>query len=458
METTEQPDTTSVGHDGIRWRRRTCPLTTEATPPSLPPFDPEPIEWTPLGDDFEGFEQGVLEVPIDYANPDDGSFELFLVRRLASDPSNRIGSMLVNPGGPGFGGTSLALSADLLWSEDLNDRFDIVGWDPRGTGLSEPFIDCIDDYDQYFGTTDITPDDDAERQQNIDLARDFAERCVENNEDIIQFVGTNNSARDIDSIRRALGEDEITYYGLSYGSELGGTWTTLFPDTVRAAVLDGAADPNADELGRGLQQIAGFEATLTTFLDQCSNNPECAFHNDGDAEGAFDQLMLKIDEKPLPADPDRPPVTRSVALQGVVEAMYSDFLWPELEEALAAAAQGDGTRFARLERFVPRTAARRHVGQLAGGVSDDPLHGLRRALRRSRKRMPRASSSTRSPHACLQERWATTCARSSRRRTIHASRSPAPEPGRSSCAGPPATQPRRCRALATWPKRSKMDA
>ena len=84
----------------------------------------------------------------------------------------------------------------------------------------------------------------------------------------------------------------------------------------------------------GLQQIAGFEATLATFLDQCSNNPDCAFHNDGDAEGAFDQLMLKIDEKPLPADPDRPPVTRGVALQGVVEAMYADVMWPELEAGL----------------------------------------------------------------------------------------------------------------------------
>ena len=119
---------------------------------------------------------------------------------------------------------------------------------PAAPAQSEPAIDCIDDYDEYFAGTDITPDDEAERQQIIDLAEDFADQCVESSEDFLQFVGTNNTARDMDTIRRALGEDEISYFGFSYGSELGGTWATLFPDTVRAAVLDGAADPNADEL------------------------------------------------------------------------------------------------------------------------------------------------------------------------------------------------------------------
>ena len=222
-----------------------APATTEAVATSLPPFEPEPIEWTSLGD---GIEEAQLEVPIDYANPDAGTFSLYLVRHLADDPTARIGSLLVNPGGPGFGGTYLAGTPSSIYSPDLLDRFDIVAWDPRGTGLSEPAIDCIDDYDQYYAGTDITPDDDAERQQIIDVAEDFADHCVENNEDIIQFVGTNNSARDMDAIRRALGEDEISFFGFSYGSELGGTWATLFPDTVRAAVLDGAADPTADEL------------------------------------------------------------------------------------------------------------------------------------------------------------------------------------------------------------------
>ena len=340
VETTEVNETTEVGVTTEPVETTDVPETTEPTPASLPPFEPGPIEWSSIGD---GLEEGRLEVPIDYANPDDGTFSLYLVRRLASDPDARIGSLLVNPGGPGFGGTVLAESAEFIYSPDLLASFDIVGWDPRGTGESEPFIDCIDNYDDYYSGTDITPDDEAERQQIIDLAEDFADQCVERSEEFVQFVGTNNSARDMDTIRRALGEDEISYFGFSYGSELGGTWATLFPDTVRAAVLDGAADPNADELAGSLQQVAGFEATLETFLARCSDNPNCAFHNDGDAEGAFDQLMRKIDEKPLPTVADRPLLTRGVALQGVAEAMYSDVLWGELEEALASALQGDGS-------------------------------------------------------------------------------------------------------------------
>jgi pimeloyl-ACP methyl ester carboxylesterase len=312
--------------------------TTEPTE-AAETFEPAPIEWTAVGDQLE---EGRLEVPIDYANPDAGTFDLYLLRHLANDQDERIGSLLVNPGGPGFPGTVLAEQAEFIYSEELLDHFDIVGWDPRGTGLTEPAIDCIDDYDEYYAVGDITPDDDAERQQLIDLAEDLTERCVEANEDIIQFVGTNNSARDIDTIRRALGEDEISWFGFSYGSELGATWATLFPDTVRAAVLDGAADPNADEVAGALQQNAGFDATLATFLAQCSDDPDCPFHNDGDAEGAFDQLMLKIDEKPLPTEAGRPALSRGIALQGVAEGMYSDGLWPQLEEAIVAAMEGDG--------------------------------------------------------------------------------------------------------------------
>ncbi len=334
VETTEASETTEVVETTA------APATTEAVATSFPPFDPEPIEWSSLGD---GIEEAQLEVPIDYANPGAGTFTLYLVRNLADDDDARIGSLLVNPGGPGFGGTYLALDAEFYYRPDLLDSFDIVAWDPRGTGLSEPAIDCIDNYDDYHANTDVTPDDAAERQQIIDVAEDFADRCVANNEAIIQFVGTNNSARDMDVIRRALGEDEISFFGFSYGSELGGTWATLFPETVRAAVLDGATDPTADELDGSLLQTAGFEATLTTFLAQCSANPDCAFHNDGDAEGAFDQLMLKIDEKPLPTVSGRPSLTRGVAIEGIAHAMYTDTRWGELEAALAAAAQGDGS-------------------------------------------------------------------------------------------------------------------
>jgi len=313
------------------------------------------IEWRTSADD-PAIETGSLEVPVDHDDPSKGSFQLYLARHLAP-ADTRIGSLLVNPGGPGFGGTDLAVFAEQIYSQALLDSFDIVAWDPRGTGLSEPALDCIDDYDRYYTGYDITPDDDAERQEIVDLAQEFTERCVGQNADILQHVGTNDSARDMDAIREALGEAQISYFGFSYGSELGAVWATLFPDTVRAAVLDGAADPNADFIESGLQQSAGFELALTNFLDRCSSDPTCAFHHDGDTADAFDALMLELDENPVPTTDGRPDLTRGMAITATAQAMYSDQLWPSLEAGLAAAEEGDGAPLLELfDQYYARKA------------------------------------------------------------------------------------------------------
>jgi pimeloyl-ACP methyl ester carboxylesterase len=308
-------------------------------------WEPDAIEWTEIS---PGLEDGFLEVPIDYANPQAGMLRIHIVRHLADDLTARVGSLLFNPGGPGFGGSDFIGAADQVFNPELLDAFDIIGFDPRGTGLSEPAIDCIDDYDRFYSGTDITPDDDAERQQIVDLAEEFAAACAANNADIIQFVGTNNAARDMDSIRRALGEEEISYLGFSYGGQLGAAWATLFPETVRAAVLDGANDPNADELENGLRQVTSFEDVLSTYLAQCSAEPSCAFHNDGDAEGAFDELMLELDSRPIPSIEGRPDITRGVALTAVAQAMYDEASWPTLSIALSSAERGDGAALLRL--------------------------------------------------------------------------------------------------------------
>ena len=298
------------------------------------------IEWTELG---PGVEEGTFVVPIDRDHPDSGTFQLHLARHLATDQAGRIGTLVVNAGGPGFGSSNLALQAEQSFAPEIVAHFDIVGFDPRGTGRTVPTIDCIDDADHFYGGTDITPDDDAERDQLVGLAREYADACVANNADIIQFVGTNDVARDIDAIRRALGEDTLSYFGFSYGSELGATWATLFPDTVRAAVLDGAVDPTTDSLAVSLQQAAGFERALTAYLAACSDDPGCAFHNDGDAEGAFDHLMATLDDEPIASVEGRPDITRGLALVAVRAAMYGEVLWPQLSAALADAQAGDGS-------------------------------------------------------------------------------------------------------------------
>jgi len=296
-------------------------------------------EWDDCG---ENLQCAYVDVPLDYSDPGSAMISVYMTRHRALAPSRRIGTLLVNPGGPGFGGSYLAERAESIFSSDLRERFDIIGFDPRGTGRSEPTIDCIDDYDKFFAGGDITPDTATERQEIIDSTREFTELCFEKNGDILPHVGTNNVARDMDMIRRSLGEETISYLGFSYGSELGSVWATMFPDTVRAAVLDGATDPEADRLDGSLQQSKGFERSLTTFLAQCSEDRSCAFHSDGDAEGAFDDVMKSLDEDPIPTISGRPDLTRGMALTAVAQAMYTSSRWDYLAVALDDARSGYG--------------------------------------------------------------------------------------------------------------------
>ncbi|MFW2332810.1 alpha/beta hydrolase [Ilumatobacter sp.] len=342
----DQVATTTDGSD----RERSDEAGITGDEPSPPPstatvepvavFEPAPIEWEQFDDEVD---VATLAVPVDYADPNGAVFDLALARYNAIDTENRIGTLLLNRGGPGFAGAEFAKRSSFIFDQPLLERFDIVGWDPRGVGESTPAIDCISEYDPYFNELDSTPETDEERELLVETAKRFADECTRLNGDILPHIGTNNAARDMDTIRRALGEDTVSYYGFSYGSELGGVWATLFPDTVRAAVFDGASDPAADPLEASLQQIAGFEASLTTFLARCSADDACAFHNDGDAEGAFDALLADIDENPIPSADGRPPVNREVATTAVQQAMYLEAYWPALELSLTAAQDGDGS-------------------------------------------------------------------------------------------------------------------
>ena len=305
------------------------------------------ISWAACPESPAPFECGQLAVPFDYDNPGTGSFVLSLMRRPAEIPESRIGSLLVNPGGPGFGGTTVAEQAEWYFSTELLEQFDVVGWDPRGTGASTPAVDCTEDYDRYFGI-DSPPNDDDAKQKMIDLTQEFVDLCVARNGEMLKYISTEASARDMDSIRNALNEDKISYFGFSYGSELGATWVTLFPDTVRAAVFDGASDPNASGFDQSMAQLKGFEQQLDAFLANCAKRVACKIYNNGKPAALFDQLAIVIDTKPIVVSSDRTPVTQGVFYTAVVQAMYSNTLWPQLETALADAAKGNGAQLLAL--------------------------------------------------------------------------------------------------------------
>ena len=351
---------------------------SENSTPSSAPYAAGSINWATCPDAVaESVVQcGNLEVPFDYDNPDAGSFVLFIKRRQATEPSQRIGSLLVNPGGPGFGGSSLADDASYYFSERLLNSFDIIAWDPRGTGLTTPAVDCVDTYDEYFGL-DSPPETEEENQALIDASQAFNDKCDENSGTILPYISTRASATDMNSIRLALGEDKISYFGFSYGSELGATWATMYPNTVRAAVLDGATDPLSTSTEAGMAQAAGFEQQLTTFLAQCSKKPTCEFHNDGDAEGALDALLLDIDTNPLVVSTDRTPVTQGVAFTAIAQSMYSDYYWPQLQSALSDAQLGDGAGLLALyDDYYQRNSDGTYGNQLEAFIAisclDDP--------------------------------------------------------------------------------------
>jgi pimeloyl-ACP methyl ester carboxylesterase len=340
-------------------------------------FVVNPIEWKACdGSTSTEVECGNIEVPFDYANPDQGSFVLYVKRHNATNPADRVGSMMVNPGGPGFGGSSLADDAQYYFSQDIIDHFDIIAWDPRGTGESTPSVNCVDTFDEYFGL-DSPPETPDEKQALIDASQAFNDKCEEKSGTILPYISTKASAQDINSLRLALGEEKVSFFGFSYGSELGTTWATMFPETVRAIVVDGAVDPNASSIQEGMNQAKGFEGQLAAFLKQCSEKTTCAFHNGGNAEAAFDKLVIDIDSKPLEVSKDRTPVTQGVLFTAVAQAMYSDYYWPQLSEALNDAQLGDGKGILQLyddyyQRNTDGTYGNELEAFLAISCLDDP--------------------------------------------------------------------------------------
>ena len=351
--------------------------TTVSSLDNTTEFVVNPIVWTACdGSTNTEVECGNIEVPFDYADPEQGSFVLYIKKHNAANPADRIGSMMVNPGGPGFGGSSLADDAEYYFSQDLIDHFDIIAWDPRGTGETTPAVNCVDTFDEYFGL-DSPPETPEEKQALIDASQAFNDKCAENSGTILPYISTMASAQDINSLRLALGEEKVSYFGFSYGSELGTTWATMFPETVRAIVVDGAVDPNASSIQEGMNQAKGFEGQLTTFLKQCSEKTTCAFHNGGKAEDAFDKLVLDIDTTPLEVSKDRTPVTQGVLFTAVAQAMYSDYYWPQLSEALDAAQGGDGKGILQLyddyyQRNTDGTYGNELEAFLAISCLDDP--------------------------------------------------------------------------------------
>lgn len=308
-----------------------------AVPPDLRPFYEQEPSWTGCG---VGLECARVAVPLDYAHPDRERIELAVKRAPAGSPANRIGSLLVNPGGPGGSGIAAVepVRAALGW--DVRAVYDVVGFDPRGVGESTP-VECVRDVDLdrwRSPSYDVRAADGLGRRV-ADAAR-LVGGCADRAGPLLPFVGTSSAARDLDVLRAALGDGRLNYLGMSYGTELGATYAGLFPDRVGRMVLDAGLDPRMDESERRLGLAAGMEGALRSYLADCLH-ASCPFTGSvDDAVAGVRGFLADLGRAPLPTGSMRP-LTPALAASGILLALPDRDLWPLLDGALTAAVRRD---------------------------------------------------------------------------------------------------------------------
>ncbi|MEI5676135.1 MULTISPECIES: alpha/beta hydrolase [unclassified Nocardioides] len=316
---------------------------TGAPEPALAPYYSQQLSWDVCR---EQYECATLTVPLDYDRPTGETIDLALLRVPAGDPDGRVGSLVVNPGGPGAPGTDYAASGQ--FGERLAEGFDIVGFDPRGTGQSAP-VDCLSDDDlEAYLAADPSPDDQAEIEATAADVTAMTRGCSELSGELAAHVSTVEAARDMDVLRAALGEPELLYLGASYGTFLGATYAELFPDRAGRLVLDGAVDPTLSALEQSLAQAGGFETALRSYVTDCVDGGDCFLGRSLDEGLARIASFLRtVDEEPLPAGGDRE-LTEGLAFTGIITPLYVRDYWTLLDRGLESAFDGDGSVLALL--------------------------------------------------------------------------------------------------------------
>jgi pimeloyl-ACP methyl ester carboxylesterase len=317
-------------------------IVATPSPPALAATTQSAINWSGCGGSFQC---ATMAMPINYQDASLGTLNVALLKLPAKNQSQRIGVLMANPGGPGASAIDFVRVWANLLSSDIRNRFDIVTFDPRGVGQSTP-IECHDNI-QALVAADPTPDTPGEWTADENISKQFAQACAAKNGKILPYVGTKNVARDMDSIRAALGEDKLTYVGYSYGTVIGSTYADMFPNRVRAFVLDGAVDTTLSFADINRTQMVGFERAYASYLDNCRQT-NCSLTKHGDPETVINGVLQQADKAPIPAKSADRPAGPGEALLGIFSALYSKVTWPQLTRAMEDAFNGDGSGLVRL--------------------------------------------------------------------------------------------------------------
>ncbi|MFP7759658.1 alpha/beta hydrolase [Marisediminicola sp. LYQ85] len=321
-------------------RSATSTPTGETVSAQLEPFYGQVLEWSACEG---GFQCATAIAPLDWSEPSLGEIDLALIRSTA--PSDPIGSLLINPGGPGGSGFDFVRdSVDFAASPRLQERYDIVGFDPRGVNRSSA-VSCYDDpaeLDAYLfdlpSAEPGTPEFIAESER---VTAAFGAACLEHTGDLLGHVDTVSAAKDLDMLRAALGDARLNYLGYSYGTLLGATFADLFPGKTGRLVFDGAIDPATTDFDVTRTQAEGFESALEAYLEDCLTTSACPFRGSvDDAAGDIAALLDSLDASPLRATDGRQLGSRTM-FYAIILPLYSAESWPVLTEMFASVLQGE---------------------------------------------------------------------------------------------------------------------
>jgi pimeloyl-ACP methyl ester carboxylesterase len=334
-------------------------VTDPATDPALATYYEQKVDWT----DCDGeFQCAKVRMPLDWDKPAEKSIEIAIIRLPAG--GDKLGSLLVNPGGPGVSGINYAKYARQAFGEALLRNYDIVGFDPRGVGASDP-ISCLPDsqLDAYVAA-DTTPDDPTELAGSVSDLKRFAEACEQNTGPLLGKVDTLSTVRDLDVLRSVLGDDVLSYQGASYGTYIGAWYAQTFPWRVGRMVLDGAVDPSLTSKQYVAGQAEGFSRALKAYVEDCQSRSDCPLR--GSLQDGLDQigtLVERADASPVKTEDPQRPLTQSLMITGIAQALYASQLWPQLTKGITNALAGNGKELLALADLYLERDAKGHFGQ-----------------------------------------------------------------------------------------------